>query len=111
MLEFWAVGLPILLVDVANPVLLAMVLLALATDRPFLNSIMLILGHTLAYFLAGVAIDAVPLGIFAKNFMCTLDRALEIVNKDNLSNLKIYVEMQHEPKPSNSRKSETTSAT
>jgi cytochrome c biogenesis protein CcdA len=48
--------LPILLVDVLNPVLFAMMVFAAGSTRPVMNSSALLLGHTLAYFLAGVAI-------------------------------------------------------
>lgn len=44
----------ILLTDVVNPVLFAFMVYAVGTDRPLLNSISLLLGHTTAYFLAGV---------------------------------------------------------
>lgn len=54
MSDLWAIGLPILAVDVANPVLLAAVILSLTTDRPIANSLALIAGHTAAYFAAGL---------------------------------------------------------
>lgn len=54
--ELWAVGLPILIVDLANPVLLAAVILALSTGRPYAMSIALIAGHMAGYFIAGVLI-------------------------------------------------------
>ncbi|WP_146136693.1 GAP family protein [Aliiruegeria haliotis] len=54
--SLWSIGLPILVVDVANPVLLAAVILALTTPRPLALSISVIAGHTLAYFGAGVLI-------------------------------------------------------
>ena len=46
--------LAILLTDVANPVLFAFMVYAVGTDRPLVNSVLLLLGHTTAYFLAGV---------------------------------------------------------
>ena len=45
---------PLLLVDVINPVLFALMLVALGTDRPLINSTSLLAGHTLAYLIAGV---------------------------------------------------------
>ena len=54
--SIWAVGIPILLVDVANPVLLVAIAYALTRSRPIAKSYALILGHTLAYFLMGILI-------------------------------------------------------
>ncbi len=56
MLELLPVLIPILLVDVANPVLFAMLVFATTTSRPITNSSALLVGHTVAYFAAGVAI-------------------------------------------------------
>ena len=57
MLDLLPVLLPILLVDVLNPVLFAMMVFAAGSKRPVINSSALLLGHTLAYFIAGVAIS------------------------------------------------------
>lgn len=54
MIELWAVLVPILLVDVVNPVLLAAMVYVAGTARPVLNSSVMLLGHTLAYFIAGI---------------------------------------------------------
>lgn len=48
--------LPILLVDILNPVLFAVMVFAAGSRRPVVNSLALLLGHTLAYFVAGVAV-------------------------------------------------------
>lgn len=56
MLDFWTVTIPILVVDVANPVLLAAVILALTTGRPVATALAVIAGHTVAYFVAGALI-------------------------------------------------------
>ncbi len=56
MLEFWLVAFAILVVDVANPVLLAAVILCMSTTRPFLNSVIMIAGHTVSYTLFGLLI-------------------------------------------------------
>ncbi|NKF49788.1 hypothetical protein G3R49_04280 [Shewanella sp. WXL01] len=45
---------PILLVDVLNPVLLAFMVYAAGTSRPVAHSMAILIGHTLAYFAAGV---------------------------------------------------------
>lgn len=56
MLDIWSVGLSILVVDVANPVLLAAVVLAVSQPRPIATSVSLIAGHTVTYLLAGLLI-------------------------------------------------------
>jgi len=45
--------LPILLIDVLNPILLALLIFAAGTPRPVANSAAMLLGHTGAYFFAG----------------------------------------------------------
>ncbi len=47
---------PMLLVDVLNPVLFALLVVAVGTSRPFANSTAFLAGHTLAYFLSGIVI-------------------------------------------------------
>jgi cytochrome c biogenesis protein CcdA len=56
--ELWAVLVPILLTDILNPVLFAFLVYAAGTDRPVLNSSAMLLGHTSAYFGAGVLLAA-----------------------------------------------------
>ncbi|MEH6589636.1 MAG: GAP family protein [Halioglobus sp.] len=46
---------PLLLVDVLNPVLFAVLVYAAGSDRPIINSSALLLGHTIAYFSVGIA--------------------------------------------------------
>ena len=60
--------LPLLLVDVLNPMLFALMLVAIGTSKPFANSISFLAGHTASYFVSGVLI---ALG---------LDRILERLN-------------------------------
>lgn len=48
---------PILLVDALNPILFAMLVFAAGSGRPVANSSALLIGHTLAYFVAGVAVS------------------------------------------------------
>jgi len=48
---------PILLVDMLNPVLFAMLVFAAGSSRPVANSSALLVGHTLAYFIAGIAVS------------------------------------------------------
>ncbi len=55
-MELWAVLLPILVADVVNPVLLAAVIYLLGSSRPVANPVAVLLGHTVAYFAAGVAL-------------------------------------------------------
>jgi cytochrome c biogenesis protein CcdA len=47
---------PLLLVDVINPVLFALMLVALGSERPLVNSTALLAGHTAAYLAAGVVL-------------------------------------------------------
>ncbi|MGV6803133.1 MAG: GAP family protein [Ruegeria sp.] len=54
--DIWIVSIPILLVDVVSPVLLAATTIALTGGRPVANSLALVLGHTAAYFAVGVLI-------------------------------------------------------
>lgn len=56
MLEIWTSLGPILLADVLNPVLFAFMVYAAGTDRPVLNSSVMLAGHTLAYLGAGVVL-------------------------------------------------------
>ena len=55
-MELWAVLFPILVADVVNPVLLAAVIYLLGSSRPVANPVAVLLGHTVAYFAAGVAL-------------------------------------------------------
>jgi cytochrome c biogenesis protein CcdA len=56
MLDLLPAILPILLVDVLNPVLFAMLVFAAGSRRPVLNSAAMLAGHTLAYFVAGIGV-------------------------------------------------------
>ena len=53
-MEVWTVLFPILLTDVVNPVLFAFMVYAAASNRPVLLSSSMLLGHTTAYFSAGI---------------------------------------------------------
>jgi cytochrome c biogenesis protein CcdA len=55
-MDIWAVLLPILLTDVVNPVLFAFLVYAASSNRPVLLSSSMLLGHTVAYFSAGVGL-------------------------------------------------------
>lgn len=56
MIEISLTILPILIADIINPVLFAFMVYAAGSVRPVLNSSAVLLGHTLAYFSAGVVI-------------------------------------------------------
>jgi cytochrome c biogenesis protein CcdA len=56
MIELLPELIPMLVLDVLNPVLFALLVFAVGTSRPFANSIALLAGHTLAYFVSGIAI-------------------------------------------------------
>lgn len=47
---------PILLVDVLNPVLFAVMIVAVSSPRPVANSTALLAGHTVAYFVVGIVV-------------------------------------------------------
>ena len=57
MSELFAVLLPILVVDVLNPVLFGLLVFAAGSGRAFANSAALLAGHTISYFLAGIAVS------------------------------------------------------
>lgn len=48
---------PVLLVDVVNPVLFAMLVFVAGSSKPVANSFSMLAGHTVAYFLAGIAVS------------------------------------------------------
>lgn len=54
--ELFPVLLPLLMIDVLNPVLFALLLVAIGSRQPLANSSALLAGHTLAYFGAGIVI-------------------------------------------------------
>lgn len=54
MTDLLAVIIPILLVDVLNPVLFAVLIFAAGSSRPLVNSSAMLLGHTLAYICVGL---------------------------------------------------------
>ena len=54
MTDLWAVLLPILLADVLNPVLFAFMVYAVGTDRPVINPLAALTGHTIAYLTFGI---------------------------------------------------------
>ena len=47
---------PILVIDVLNPVLFALMVVAVGTNRPIANSTAFLAGHTGAYFISGIVI-------------------------------------------------------
>lgn len=57
MVELLPTLIPILLVDALNPILFAMLVFAAGSGRPVTNSSALLLGHTVAYFAAGIALS------------------------------------------------------
>lgn len=56
MLELWGILTPILITDALNPVLLAAIVYALGTTRPFVASSMMLTGHTAAYLVSGIVL-------------------------------------------------------
>ena len=76
MFEIWGVALPILAVDIANPVLLAAAILAVSTPRPYITSLALIAGHTMAYFFVGTLIILGLADFLADVFSPVIDRIM-----------------------------------
>ena len=55
-MDNWGLLLPILLSDVVNPVLFAFMVYAAGSSRPVLTSSMMLLGHTVTYFVGGIVL-------------------------------------------------------
>jgi len=56
MIELLPKLIPLLVVDILNPVLFALLVVAVSTSRPIANSIAFLAGHTVSYFVSGVII-------------------------------------------------------
>jgi len=54
MIGLFAILVPILLTDIVNPVLMGGVIFALGSKRPYLNSVMILLGWFIVYFVSGI---------------------------------------------------------
>lgn len=76
----WGILFPILLSDVVNPVLFAFMVYAAGSSRAVLTSSMMLLGHTLAYFLGGIVL-AVGLEKFSNRLANpqTVDFVIEVL--------------------------------
>ena len=48
---------PILLIDIVNPMLFALLVFAAGSGKPVANSVAMLAGHTVAYFLAGIIVS------------------------------------------------------
>ncbi len=57
MIDLLPALLPVLLVDVVNPVLFALLVFAAGSGKPVANSLSMLAGHTVAYFLAGIVVS------------------------------------------------------
>ena len=55
-MENWGILVPVLLSDMVNPVLFAFMVYAAGSSRAVLTSSMMLLGHTLAYFIGGIVL-------------------------------------------------------
>jgi len=79
-MEIWTVLIPILLTDVVNPVLFAFLVYAAGTDRPIALSSSMLLGHTVAYFSAGIglALSMESISAYLEN-PHTIDFIIELV--------------------------------
>ena len=57
MVDIWTSLIPILIADLLNPVLFAFMVYAAGTDRPIVNSSVMLLGHTVAYLAVGIVLS------------------------------------------------------
>jgi cytochrome c biogenesis protein CcdA len=55
-MDIWTILFPILLTDVVNPVLFAFMVYAAGSNKPVLLSSSMLLGHTVAYYSAGIVL-------------------------------------------------------
>ncbi|MBT8047459.1 MAG: hypothetical protein HKO99_10360 [Xanthomonadales bacterium] len=79
-MDIWTVLVPILLTDVVNPVLFAFLVYAAGSDRPVQLSSAMLLGHTAAYFSAGIVLALSMESIAAYlSEPHTVDFAIELV--------------------------------
>ena len=76
MLELFPIILPLLITDLINPVLLAGVIYSLGSNKPFLNSIFILLGWFVLYFMAGIAL---AIGLDAIIELLTNPRPIDFV--------------------------------
>ena len=90
MLDIWTSLIPILLADVLNPVLFAFMVYAAGSDRPVLNSSIMLVGHTTAYLSVGIALafgmDGISLVLLVLTVIVTLaQQPLESLGESELS--------------------------
>jgi cytochrome c biogenesis protein CcdA len=57
MIDLLPALLPILLIDIVNPMLFALLVFAAGSGKPVANSVAMLAGHTVAYFLAGIIVS------------------------------------------------------
>jgi threonine/homoserine/homoserine lactone efflux protein len=99
MLELFPIILPILITDIINPVLLAAVIFSLGSNKPFLNSIFILLGWFSLYFFAGIGI---ALGLDAIIELLAnprpIDFVIEIVIGGLLCSLGLSIVFRKKPK-------------
>jgi hypothetical protein len=66
MFDLFPIILPLLITDIINPVLLAVVIYSLGSNKLFLNSIFILPGWFLLYFIAGIE-ESASYGSAGKN--------------------------------------------
>jgi threonine/homoserine/homoserine lactone efflux protein len=90
---------PLLLTDLINPVLLAAVVFSLGSNKPFLNSIFVLLGWFVLYFVSGIAL---AIGLDAIIELITnpkpIDFVIEIIIGLLLSWLGLSIIFKKKPK-------------
>ena len=91
MSELWVLSLPILFVDIANPVLLAAMIASLTSEKPFAASLAVLCGHTVAYFLVGVLIVVGPIHLLTGWLAPLVDRFNNPVSDDYILGILLGV--------------------
>jgi threonine/homoserine/homoserine lactone efflux protein len=76
MFDLFPIILPLLITDLINPVLLAAIIFSLGSNKPFLNSIIILLGWFFLYFAAGIAL---AIGLDAIIELLTNPRPIDFV--------------------------------
>ena len=96
MIEIWTVLIPVLIADVINPVLFAFLVYAVSTNRPIINSIAILVGHTLAYFSAGVILS---LGLDRVSYRLANPQQVDFVISLVLGVLLLWVALRANQQP------------
>ena len=104
MFEIWKALAPFLLADVLNPVLFAFMVYAAGTGRPVLTSSAMLLGHTTAYFSAGIVI---ALGLEKITSRLANPQSIDFIISLIVGGLLIWVAWKSRQEPAQKQPEET----